>query len=324
MATPANAGKTTFLFHFGTRKDWMKFRCIGFCLAVLGLIALYWAPLKSLAILTTRSEIYPYTVGMPLLSAGLIWLDRRRIFSHVRYGFGVGAALLVMAIVMRWGYNANLIGSSHSTRLAAVSFAIACVAAFVFFYGTKALQIAGFPLSLLSLMVPLPATFVARVVLILRSYSTEAASVILRLTGLPVFRNGFVLSLPGRDVEVAEQCSGIRSGFALFVTGLLIGYLFLRSPWRRLWLALAVLPITVFKNGLRIATLYWLTMTPRMESFTIWMHRNGGIPFSFLGVSFLALLTVAFRRFEESSIAAPENTARWRLVREASDTPPLV
>ena len=96
------------------------------------------------------------------------------------------------------------------------------------------------------------------------------------------------------DVEVAEQCSGIRSGLSLFITSLLMGHIFLRSPWRRLWLVLAAFPITIFKNGLRIVTIYWLTIHPSMGSLTVWVHRYGGIPFSFLGLSLLAFLVTYF------------------------------
>jgi hypothetical protein len=50
-----------------------------------------------------------------------------------------------------------------------------------------------------------------------------------KLFGVPVFRQGFRFSLPGVEIEIAKECSGIRSSVALYNTGLLIGHVFLPS-----------------------------------------------------------------------------------------------
>lgn len=56
-------------------------------------------------------------------------------------------------------------------------------------------------------------------------------------------------------MEVAPQCSGIRSSLVLFITSLIGGYLFLRSPWRRFALAAFVLPLALLRNGFRVFVL---------------------------------------------------------------------
>jgi exosortase len=174
------------------------------------------------------------------------------------------------------------------------------IGVFVLCYGTKTLQAAAFQLSLLLLMVLLPQVLLERSIFVLQGCSTQAAGILFRLGGVPFFQDGFRFSLPGIDVEVAKQCSGIRSGLALFITSLLMGHIFLRSPWRRLWLVLAAFPITIFKNGLRVVTIYWLMVHPSLASLCVWMHRYGGIPFSFLGLSLMALLLTSLRKFEET------------------------
>ncbi|NIS74590.1 MAG: hypothetical protein GTO08_04795, partial [Deltaproteobacteria bacterium] len=75
------------------------------------------------------------------------------------------------------------------------------------------------------------------------------------LTGIPVFREGAVFHIPGLVIEVAKECSGIRSSTVLFVTSVITGHMFLKTGWRKVALFASVLPITVFKNGLRIVTL---------------------------------------------------------------------
>ncbi len=288
----------------------MMKRNLYFVLATLVATGLYWTPLKTLATFSFHSDVYSYSGVIPLLSACLIYLEKERIFSRVRYDLGIGLVLVFLALVIRWCNNrySGALSPNDALSLVTLSFIVLWIGVFVLCYGTKTLQAAAFQLSILLLMVPLPQALLERSIFVLRGCSTQAAGILFRLGGVPVFQNGFKFSLPGLDVEVAEQCSGIRSGLSLFITSLLMGHLFLRSPWRRLWLVLAAFPVTVFKNGLRIVTIYWLTVHPSMGSLVVWVHRNGGIPFSFLGLSLLAFLVISLRRFEETS------TGSWWII----------
>src|SRR5204863_103315 len=72
------------------------------------------------------------------------------------------------------------------------------------------------------------------------------------LTGTPVLRHGVVFQLPGITIEVAQECSGIRSSWVLFITSLVASHMFLKSPWRRAILVAFVIPLGVIRNGFRI------------------------------------------------------------------------
>jgi exosortase len=307
---------------------WMHFmtiRHLCFALATLVAAALYWTPLKALVTFSFHSEIYPYTGVIPVLSACLIYLEKERIFSRVRNDLGIGLVLVFLALVMGW-YNKRssvALSPNDSLPLATFSFVVLWIGIFVLCYGTKTLRAAGFQISLLLLMVPLPQALLERSILVLQGCSTQAAGILCRLGGVPVFRDGFRLSLPGIDVEVAEECSGIRSGLALLMTSLLMGYIFLRSPWRRLWLVLAVFPVTIFKNGLRIVIISWLMANPSMASFGARVHRHLGIPFSFLGLSLLGLLVTSLRKFEENSTGSRWIMSRGVRIREKASAPTL-
>ena len=62
-------------------------------------------------------------------------------------------------------------------------------------------------------------------------------------------------ALPALAIEVAEECSGIRSSLALLITGLLAGHMLLRTPWTRTALMAAIVPIAIMKNAVRIVVL---------------------------------------------------------------------
>jgi exosortase len=101
-----------------------------------------------------------------------------------------------------------------------------------------------------------------------------------RLSGIPFLKEGPVFHLPGMSIEVAKECSGIRSSLALFITAILAGHLFLKTDWKKFILVLSVFPITVLKNGIRIATLSSLAVYVD-QRFIIdsFLHRAGGFLF---------------------------------------------
>ncbi len=129
--------------------------------------------------------------------------------------------------------------------------------------------------------------------------STEFTNILLTLTGVPFFRKGFVFDLAGMSVEVAKQCSGIRSSLALLITALLAGHLFLNTGWKKAILALSIFPIAMFKNGIRIVTLTLLGtyVDPRILQSSL--HREGGIPFFIVALLLLAPVLYFLRKTEK-------------------------
>ena len=119
-----------------------------------------------------------------------------------------------------------------------------------------------------------------------------------------MFRRGFQLSLPGADIKIAEQCSGIRSSIALFITALLCGQIFLRSGWSRLSLALLAIPVAIFKNAVRVATISYLGAYVDVAFFYGRLHRYGGLPFSLLALAILLPVLFALHKFESRHTAA--------------------
>ena len=102
--------------------------------------------------------------------------------------------------------------------------------------------------------------------------------------------------------QVAKQCSGIRSSLYLFLTSLVFGQLFLRTSSRRAFLTLSVLPIAIFKNGLRIVTITLLGNYVHESILTSNLHRKGGIPFMIVAVIFLALVVKWLRKTEKYAL----------------------
>jgi exosortase/archaeosortase family protein len=94
-----------------------------------------------------------------------------------------------------------------------------------------------------------------------------------------------MLSIPGLDIEVARECSSIRSSLMLVVTTMILAHLFLRSWWRKALLVGAAIPLSVAKNGLRIVTIAELGTRIDPGFLSGKLHHNGGILFFGLSVS---------------------------------------
>jgi exosortase len=152
---------------------------------------------------------------------------------------------------------------------------------------------------LLLLTIPPPAASMRWAEVALQHASADVSYVILKLTGTPVFRHGLVFSLPGMDIEVARECSGIRSTTALLITAILAGHLLLRASWSKACLVLLAIPVSIFKNAVRIATLSWLGVYVNPEVLHGELHRYGGLPFTLLALGLLVPLLLGLMRLEE-------------------------
>jgi exosortase len=147
-------------------------------------------------------------------------------------------------------------------------------------------------------MVPVPASLMDSLAAGLQHGSAAVSCQMLRLVGVPVFSQGTRISLPGLEINVEPECSGIRSFLALALVGLVAGRMFLCRSWNRLALVVSTIPIAVLKNSLRISVIAWLSAYVNRAFLYGPIHRNGGLIFTPLGVALLLGFLAGLRRFE--------------------------
>jgi len=255
---------------------------------------------------TASSQI----VLIPFISAILIYLNRKTIFQRVRYSVLSGTAVSVLGFGLLIGGNTlgKRLADDDRLALAASSIVILWLGGFLFFYGTDAFRRALFPLLFLLFCVPIPSPILDRTVHALQRGSAETAVVLLKMTGTPVYREGFVLAMPGLVIDVAPECSGIRSSIGVVILSLLAGHFLLRSWWRRAVLVIGALPIVILKNAIRIDTLSLLTIHVDRGILQSRLHHEGGFVFFFLALLLLYPILVLLVKSEgnrERLIPAP-------------------
>ena len=270
-------------------------------LLFLGLsMALFYAPMSMLVRSSLDNELYSHIILIPFVSIYLIYTGRREIFREN------GGSVIPGSILIAGGVGLYLVGRGIGTELdqndflSLVTFAaVTCwIGGFILFYGLDSSRLALFPLLFLLFMVPVPGFLMERVILLLQICSAEVSYGFFKLTGVPIFREGFTFYLPGLSVEVAKQCGGIRSSLVLFIVSILAGHLFLASGKRKFILSLWVLPITIVKNAIRIVTLTLLGVYVDPRILESALHRRGGIPFFVVALSLFGVVLWFLMRSE--------------------------
>ena len=263
--------------------------------------ALAWDLARKLFALVLTNDTFSHIPLIPLISAYLIYANRNRIFSNVSLepvaGSGVFILGLILVVVTR--LNIGQLISTNKETLFVLGTVYIWVGSFIIFCGTRAFRSACFPLLFLLFAVPIPEPLLSHVISFLQRGSADVTEVFLNLGGVPCLRHDLIFALPGVSIRVAEECSGIRSTLALLITSALASYLFLKTGWRRMILVLAVVPMAIIKNGLRIAGLTLLSIYVDPGFLTGNLHRRGGIVFFVIALVPMALLLILLERGEK-------------------------
>jgi exosortase len=184
---------------------------------------------------------------VPFFSAFVFWQNRSRLASlpAVPSSWGLPIVLGALCVLILGVLGAELF-------LSRVSLLLLIAGLVIFFLGWNYFRAVLFPWAFLILMIPIPAIIFNQITFPLQLLASKVAAVLLPVMGVPVLREGNVISLPAMVLEVAEACSGIRSLLSLTTLAIIYGYLMEPRNSLRVALALASLPIAVAANSFRI------------------------------------------------------------------------
>jgi exosortase len=271
-----------------------------FTLFNLLFVILFWKPLFTLGRFSLENENCSHIIVIPLVSAFLIFQNRSAIFRNPQSGFLAGIPLLLAGLTFYLLTQRYSLAWSENDRLSAEIFSLVLVwiGSFLLHYGATVFRAALFPLTFLLLMVPLPDRILTAAVAGLQQASSVLAFYLFRAAGLVAFRQGVLIFLPFMTVDVAPECSGIRSSMALFITGLLFAHLFLRKGWTKLSLLALTVPLAILKNGIRIASLCLLAFYVDPSFLTGNLHHSGGVVFFALALAILTLFLRLLQRWD--------------------------
>jgi len=159
-------------------------------------------------------------------------------------------------------------------------------------------------------MVPLPFSIQQPVGETLQHIVSITSEATLSFLGIPLYREGYMLHLPGSVLEVAPGCSGLRQTMVFVGLGTFLGLLGANRV-HCVMLLLLSLPVAVVANTIRIAVMGLLAYHVGPEWIEGTLHDLEGLAGGIIGVAILFGLSDLAKRFLQrpsSKTTAPEAT----------------
>lgn len=191
-----------------------------------------------------------YSHGFLIIPLALYftWERRQKLLAAQARPSWLGLILLLSGIAILM---AGLWGSELFLSRVAILPVIAGIV--LFLLGWAHLRILVFPIAFLLLMIPIPAIIFNQIAFPLQLIASRLGEWAIAAVGIPVLREGNVLTLAHTSLEVAEACSGIRSLVSLITLGIVYGYFMDPRGWVRLLIVASAIPVAIVANGARVA-----------------------------------------------------------------------
>jgi len=251
-------------------------------------IVVFWKPLAALSHFAAHSDDASHVFLIPFITAWLFCLDRRILSEQQKpdlrgAGAFVALATAVAAITSLGGFE----GPSNRLTGYILAFVLLIAAGFVAVFGRVAAKSSMCALGFLLFLVPMPDALVSRVIYVLQAGSAAIAGFLFDVCQVPALRQGFVFHLPRMSIEIAKECSGIRSSIALLILAVLVAHFVLQTFWKKMVFVAAGLVMMLVKNGVRIATLTILANYVDPSFLYGRLHHSGGVVFFLIGLGLM-------------------------------------
>lgn len=224
--------------------DRLNWSLLWFALPVVigGMIFLFFDTAYSIYDIWTASDNYTHGFLIAPISLWLIWEKRAGLLDS-RPVPTMTPVLLMIPVGLFWllGYMTDVLVVQ---QYAFVGLLILSIWALI---GTPVARYLAFPIGFLLLAVRVGWGLTYPMMNFTADFTVGA----LRLTGVPVFRDGTFFSIPSGDWSVVEACSGMRYLLASVTLGMLYAYLTYAKLWKRLIFIGFAFLVPVIANGIR-------------------------------------------------------------------------
>lgn len=261
---------------------------------LLVVFALHATTLRSMADVWGSSGTF--THGFLVIPACLWLIWRQRDQLHHTPARPQPRLLLLVAVAGAAWMLGDLSASQSVTHFALIFIAVAVVLAV---FGADWGRRLSFPLALLIFAVPFGEAFVP----VLMNWTADFTVAALRLSGVPVLREGNELTIPTGRWSVVEACSGARYLVASVAVGTVYAWIVYRSPLRRAAFIAAAVAVPIVANWLRA---YLIVMLGHLSSNELAVGVDHFIyGWVFFGIVIFALFAAGLRWREDGSAGDP-------------------
>lgn len=251
-------------------------------LALISILSLtifyfYYPVINNLIAGLIKNEDYSFGLLLPLVGAYIVYLKLPQIKETLWRSSPVGLVFIGIGFILFAA--GELAADFYIPRL---SFVVVLAGLLFLMGGWFLVRLLSFPLFLLVLMIPLPGLVTKQLTLPLQLISSRLATAFLQMVGIPAFRQGNVIDLGVRQMQIVEACSGLRYILALFALGVIFCYFYQRRPWKVIILLAALIPAAIVANAFRVMG---MGIFPALQVEGFWHAFSGWLIFIFsLGI----------------------------------------
>lgn len=190
----------------------------------------------------SQSKTYEHGFLILPLSLWLVWQEKDRFrFRQLSTAWLPAILLVVPCLLWIVGRLADIAFFEHVAAVLSLQLIIWAL------IGNTVAKTFYFPILYLSFCIP----FGEELIPYLQSITADMSVALVRLSGIPIYREGMFLTIPNGQFEVAEACSGIRFLISSIALGSLFAYLFF-NKWVKMGIFIAFSCIfPVIANGFR-------------------------------------------------------------------------
>ena len=263
-------------------------------LVLLAIVLLFRETAGDMASIWWRSDTYAHGMIVPPITLWLVWRVRAGLIALSPRPSYLAIFLLGAA---GFGWLLGQVAAVNAlAQFALVAMLVLAVPAVV---GWQVARWLAFPLLFLFFAVPFGDFTQPK----LMEWTADATVAGLRLSGIPVYREGQHLVIPSGNWAVVEACSGVRYLIASITVGTLYAYLTYRSLWRRLLFFLVSIIVPIVANWGRA---YMIVMLGHLSGNKLAVgvdHLVYG--WIFFGIVILAMFWIGARWREDEDEVLP-------------------
>lgn len=259
------------------------------CAATVLFVALYHSTLIWMYGRYVSAESY-YSHGflVPFVTAYLIWRKREQLRDEDIDFSWPGLTVVLTALTL------HVFGTIiYVFSVSGFSIFLLILGLSLFLLGGRITRIILFPLGFTIFMFPLPSAFISVVSFPLKLFVAKSGAWIAGLAGIPVYLEGFYISIPAGSLLVGNPCSGLRSLITFLALGYILAYITPLSPWRRVLILLLSVPTAIISNVIRVPVLIIVSHYQGLDAAMpggLW-HDGSGIMVFVIGFVLLIFFT---------------------------------
>ena len=267
--------------------------------AVAALLSILWVllffpSLKSAFIIWYGSEIFNHCLFVLPGAMYLVYRQRQRLSQVVvRQNYWIGAPLFGSFVLYALGLAGDVQLFMHLATFVSLPLLVWML------FGNQVARTIAFPLLFILFAIPVGEELIP----LLQDITATSAVTILEWSGIPVFRSGLYIDVPGGKFLVAEACSGISFFISTIVIGCLYAHLNISNLPKKIGFLVLSVFYPIIANAIRVYGIILIAYLSDMKYAAGADHLiYGGV---FFGIIIISLLFIG-ELFRDKTEAATQ------------------